>query len=290
MDRQRLSTRLLVLGIIVTLAGCMTSCSVPPPMDAWAFCGVHPDDPHAPTKVSTLAQVAGIDATFGPCLPPDWSTYSPATPGQRYASPETYRRLVMLNATVGMRTVVYDARLWNTDPQVRSSALDEWWSVRHHIAGFDLGDEYDPRGAEWQILVARWTLLVSETVPGIGVWPFTNHLGWDSALTKALTDLPGPMLSYDAYDVPESLRLACTYAPQRPLMCAVNALAHGPYRPTAQSVEQEMRDHREAGCEAILVFGGDRPINTPEFATDSLVTQTGQPTDLAAAVNRGANA
>jgi hypothetical protein len=51
-----------------------------------------------------------------------------------------------------------------------------------------------------------------------------------------------------------------------------------------------MRDHREAGCESILIFGGDRPINTPEFATDSLVTQTGQPTDLAAAVNRGANA
>lgn len=290
MDRQRLSTRLLLLGIILTLAGCMTACSVPPPVDAWAFCGVHPDDAHARAKVRTLAEVAGIDATFGPCLPPDWSTYSPPFPGQRYASPEVYHRLLRLNAEHGMRTVVYDARLWDADSFVRATARDEWWSVRQWVAGFDLGDEYDPRGGDWALLVERWHLLIAETVPELGVWPFTNHLGWDSALSRALVELPGPMLSFDAYHVPESLRLARTYGTQRPMMCAVNALAHGPYLPTAQSLEQTMRDHRDAGCEALLVFGGDRPIDTPGFTTDSLVTQTGAPTALAAAVKRGSNA
>lgn len=286
MTRQRFSTFALLLGILLTLAGCLTSCAVNPPVDAWAFCGVHPDDPHARAKTRTLAEVAQIDATFGPCLPPDWSSYSPANPGQRYASPETYHRLVRLNAEFGMRTVVYDARLWADDPGVRAMARDEWWTVRHWIAGFDMGDEFDPRGPEWAVLVERWNLLIAETVPDLKVWPFTNHLGWDSALTQALTDLPGPMLSYDAYDVAESLRLARTYSPQRPLMCAVNALTHGPFTPTPATLEQDMADHR-AHCDWLLVFGGDRPIDTPGFSTDSLVTQTGEPTDLAHAVARG---
>lgn len=261
---------------------------MPPPVDTWAFCGVHPDDPHAKAKVTTLATVAGIDATMGPCLPPDWSTYSPANPGQRYAEPEVYHRLVELNASVGMKTVVYDDRLWDSNPQIRTWARDEWWSVRQHIAGFDVGDEYDPNGPEWEILVSRWNLLIQEVVSDLNIWPYTNHLGWYSALTRAVTELLGPMLSYDAYDVPASLEIARTYAPQRPLMCAINTLRHGPYRPTPQNVEQAMRDHRTAGCEALLIFGGEQPINTPGFDHDSLVTDTGAPTPLAYAVARGA--
>lgn len=286
---RRLSTPLLLIGILAIIVGLVTSCSVRPPVDTWAFCGVHPDTPYAREKVRTLAEVAGIDATFGPCLPPDWSTYSPANPGQRYATPEVYHRLVRLNAEYGMQTVVYDARLWADDPLVRSHARDEWWTVRHHIAGFDVGDEYDPRSPEWDVLVNRWALLSQETVSELGIWPYTNHLGWESALDMALIYMPGPLLSYDSYDVTESLRVARKYADVRPLMCAINALAHGPYDPTPQSVEVAMLDHRDAGCESLLIFGGDKPINTPGFTTDSLVTGMGKPTPLASAVFRGAS-
>lgn len=285
---RRFSQPLLLLGILAIIVGLSTSCAIPPAVDAWAFCGVHPDDKHARAKVETLADVAQIDATFGPCLPPDWSSYTPAFPGQRYASPEVYHRLVRLNAEHGMQTVVYDSRLWDGDPLVRGSAIDEWWTVRHHIAGFDMGDEFDPR-AEWEILVERWNLLIAEVVPALGVWPFTNHLPWESALDRAVTDLPGPLLSFDSYDVAESLRLVRRYGSQRPLMCAVNALNHGPYAVTPESLETAMRDHRREGCDALLVFGGDKPIGTAGFESDSLVTPDGRPTNLARAVAVGAS-
>ena len=77
--------------------------------ETWAFCGVHPDAPYAAKAIHTLAASAGIDATFGPCMPPDWSTYTAAEPGGRYADPDTYFRLTVMNASEGMKTIVYDA-------------------------------------------------------------------------------------------------------------------------------------------------------------------------------------
>ena len=65
-----------------------------------------------------MALAGGIDATFGPCDIPDPNfkpPYSPAFTADRYVAPDVYMRLVQLNATVGMKTVVYDARLWSDD-------------------------------------------------------------------------------------------------------------------------------------------------------------------------------
>src|SRR3954462_14515500 len=94
--------------------------------ETWAFCGVHPDAPNAARSVETLARRAGIDATFGPCMPPDWATYTPAEPGRRYVDPPTYLRGAELNPSVGMKTIVYDARLWSADDGVRRAAIDFW--------------------------------------------------------------------------------------------------------------------------------------------------------------------
>ena len=38
-----------------------------------------------------------------------------------------------------------------------------------------------------------------------------------------------------------------------------------------------MQRHRAAGCDMILLFGGDMPIDTDGFVTPSLVNPTGRP-------------
>lgn len=279
---------------LVALAAC--SCArvgTTPPRteaDTWAFCGVHPADPYAQAKVATLANRAGIDATFGPCLPPDWTTYTTTNPGQRYADPATYARLVDLNAGVGMTTVVHDARVWSPDAQVRLEAVQFWQSRLRWIEAWDMGDEFDPAGPDWQVLIDRWQIVLEWVTPATGVGPFTNHLWW--SLDKALATLPGQdeHMSYDLYEMPESLAVAERFAGRTAnLMCAINALDHGPYRTSAWVVEAQMLDHRDAGCDSFLVFGGDMPINTPGFDVPSLVHPDGSPTPLADATRRGAS-
>jgi hypothetical protein len=254
----------------------------------WAFCGVHPDDPYAAQKVLSLSRDSGFAATFGPCLRPDMTTYTTAEPGRRYGTPELYKRLVQLNASVGMKTVVYDARLWSLDPSVVQEAYDQWWPYLPNIAAWDMGDEFDPNWPEqWNELVSRWDRM-QFVEDRTGIAPFTNHLGWESALDKALTDLPGKILSFDIYDVPTSLAMAREYDGLTPtLMCAVNALKHGPYSPTAVSLKKQMKEHRAAGCDMLLVFGGEMPIDTDGFVTPSAVTWNGKPTKLASAIYWG---
>jgi hypothetical protein len=165
-----------------------------------AFCGVHPDAPNASRAVNSLAVSAGIDATFGPAMPPDWSTYTPAEPGRRYADPDTYDRLTALNASVGMKTVVYDARLWSTDASIRQTAIDFWQPSIAWIRAFDLGDEFDPRTADWAELVARWRIMFDIVYPATGIGPFTNHLPDAEVLSRALVDMPeqAAHLSFDS--------------------------------------------------------------------------------------------
>src|SRR3954469_17771600 len=134
----------------------------PPPkkVDAWAWCGVHPDDPSALQAVMSMAKVAHIDATFGPCYTVT-STYNanykvtdPGVEGERsqyrYVSPQTYMRLVVLNAQAGMQTVVYDNRVWSPTKADRDAAVAFWTPVLEHIAAWDLGDEFEPsRQSDW---------------------------------------------------------------------------------------------------------------------------------------------
>lgn len=260
----------------------------PKQVPTWAFCGVHPDDPYAAKKVLSLSQNSGFTATFGPCLRPDMTTYTTAEPGQRYGTPELYKRLVQLNASVGMKTVVYDARLWSLDPTLVDQAIADWTPYFGSIAAWDMGDEFDPTYPEqWNELVFRWGRMQS-VMDRSGVAPFTNHLGWEWVLDKALTDLPGQILSFDIYDIPTSLATARKYDSLTPtLMCSVNALKHGSYFPTQSSVKKAMRDHRAAGCDMLLVFGGEMPIDTDGFVTPSAVTWNGKPTKLASGIYWG---
>src|SRR5262245_23106730 len=157
---------------------------VPKKIDAWAWCGVHPDDPSAQAAANSMAVAAGIDATFGPCYP--WFFgYSPQEPGvegqhtpYRYVSPQTYRRLLDINANAGMKTVVYDNRVWDDNPMVRQQAIDFWMPVKDHIAAWDLGDEFNPAAddGEWDILVERWNIVRQFVTPATGIQPYTNHL------------------------------------------------------------------------------------------------------------------
>src|SRR4029079_10738070 len=119
---------MLAIGVVAQPA----HAAVPTPpttVESLAWCGVSPDDPVAADAVRAMAMAGGIDATFGPCDIPDPNfkpPYSPAFTADRYVAPDVYMRLVQLNATVGMKTVVYDARLWADDFAIRDSAIAYW--------------------------------------------------------------------------------------------------------------------------------------------------------------------
>jgi hypothetical protein len=283
--------RTIALAAALTLA----SCAMIPPTDhttpqtpTIAFCGTNPNNPNAQTQANTLHQQAGIDATMGPCLPPDWATYSAANPGPRYLDPAGYMELVHINTAAGMTTYIYDARLWSADPVVRGEALAFWLPVAGELAGIDMGDEFGP--AEWPLLVARWDVVRATVTPVLGVEPFTNHLADPVVLERALTDLPGTVLSFDEYDVPVSTALAARFDGRIPvLVCAVNAMTFPGHTATPAMIRHDIRAHTAAGCDRILVFGGVTPEHTAGFDTPSLVDDAGLPTPLAAGVATGAS-
>ncbi|MEP7048433.1 MAG: hypothetical protein ABI949_17205 [Ilumatobacteraceae bacterium] len=263
----------------------------PQTVDTWAFCGVNPDDPVAATAVRAMAQAGGIDATFGPCNVPQ-PGYTPVDPKNRYVPPDTYMRLVLLNATVGMKTVVYDARLWSTATD-RDAALAFWKPVLTNIAAWDLGDEYNPATDQWQVLIERWSIMRAFVEPLTGVQPYVNFLPSAVALNKALTDLPGVerLLSFDQYGGDKGVALAQQFdARATKLMCAVNELDHQALFPTAKSVRSDMDTLKAAGCDQILVFGGFPVYETQKpyfFGTSTVVDPTGAPTDKAPATQEG---
>ena len=292
--RSFISHRLIVAVLPLCVAtGCVADpiASSRPSAETWAFCGVHPDEPTALKRAKTLATVAGIDASFGPCLPVDWATYTTANPGDRYMDPAGYKRALLNNAAAGMKTIVYDARIWSTSASVRQAAITFWQPHLANIRAWDMGDEFDPASPDWGVLVARWNLVLATVTPATGVGPFTNHLGNSGIMNQALVDMPAQAghLSYDAYDIPLSLALAAEFAPKiSHLMCAINALDHSRFRPTNLGIESQMLDHRDAGCDSFLIFGGDMPYGTDGFTTPSLVNSNGTPTWLAEAVYKGA--
>ncbi len=229
-------------------------------------------------------------------MPPDRSTYTTAEPGGRYVDPHTYLRLTVLNANVDMKTVVYDARLWSADAAVRQTGIDFWLPHVDWIRAFDMGDEFDPGGPDWPVLVARWHIMIEHVTPATGIGPFTNHLPFPEVLSRALLDMPEQRahLSFDSYDEAVALALANEFSGQvNHLMCAVNALRHGPYSPTSTRIVRQMHNLRLAGAGSFLIFGGATPYNwdltpDPAFGKTSLVRANGTATAWANAVLRGA--
>ena len=265
------------------------------PIDTWAWCGVHPNDPIAATAAMSMATVAGIDVTFGPCNDPfgaGWD-YSPAEPGDRYVTPALYRQLVDINASAGMKTVVYDNRMWSANAAVRTQAIDFWMPVVHHIAGWDMGDEFDPIGDEWPILISRWNQVLADATARTGVRPFTNHRRRDDlrqATDAALRDLPGAelLLSFANYDDDLGVAEAQSHdARVVKLMCGVNAFDHSLYTPTASTIRNDMAVLQAAGCDQFLIFGGQRVYDSDNFGDGSLVDRQGIATEWAPAVMEG---
>jgi hypothetical protein len=291
-------SRKIVGALSVPLAALTLAVALPPPTaaagqsvvpeaPAWAWCGVHPDDPHAAAAAKAMAEVAGIDATFGPCNVPS-AGYTPAFPADRYVDPATYRRLVAINAAAGMKTVVYDARLWSEEQAIRNAALDEWAPLYGSIAAWDLGDEFDPGSSEWPILVARWNTVLAVATARSGIRPYTNFL--PTALDQALTDLPGAanLLSFVNYEGDKGAATARRLdALAATLMCGVNAFTHWGFRPDERSIREDMISLRQAGCDQFLVFGGQPAYGSAEFGEESLVDRTGKPTAWAGAVMEG---
>ncbi|MGZ4700253.1 MAG: hypothetical protein ACXV98_03495 [Ilumatobacteraceae bacterium] len=284
----------IVLCVVTGLPARPASAAVlpapPRQVDTWAWCGVNPDAPTAATAVRAMAQAGGIDATFGPCDVPS-PDYTPVTPADRYVNPDVYMRLVLLNATVGMKTVVYDSNLWSHDPNVRLTAINFWRPVLANIAAWDLGDEYSPDPSQWNVLKDRWNILYTEVEPRTGVPPFANFL--PTTLSKALTDLPGVgrLLSFAKYDGDLGASLVQQFHSQAKLMCAVNAFTSGPAgSATPTSIRTGMDALKAAGCDQILVFGGSQVAETVtpfQFSNLSVVDPIGVPTSLAPAIQEG---
>jgi len=283
----------LAVGI-TTIAGACGSITVNSvtPAETAAFCGVHPDSPSAAAAVASLANVAGMDATFGPCMAPG-PAYSPSNNDGRYVDPDMYMKLVNLNASVGMKTYVYDARMWSEDPAIRTSAVEFWTPVFGYISGWDMGDEFAP-GYEMDILVARWKIVESL---GTGILPFTNHLPnrpeYGSAIDRWISQMPDAArqrISFDSYILEDAKTHAIWYRDHtNNLTCAINALKHAGYVITEASIEGDMAELRKVGCRSFLIFGGDVPIGTNGyFGTQSLVDANGAATSWALSVEKGA--
>lgn len=265
----------IAISLLTLLGACNQPPPKPPPVEVIAFCGVDPHDPHAARKAKTLAVKAGIDATMGPCLRPLFPGYTAAFPGQRYADRDTYAWLVDINASVGMKTYVYDPQVWN-DP---AEALAFWGSRLPWIAGWDMGDEFQE---EWSILKDRWATVVDNVSATTGIYPFTNHFSWMAE--QGLTDFG--QTSFDLYDVADAITLAEHLAPLTDkLTCAFNVLDP---LPTPSAVTWTMKALVNAGCDRLLAFGGEMPVNTDGFTSPSLVTWNGGATRLASAVLKGA--
>lgn len=271
---------IFLLAALITLT--------PPRAEVWAFCGAHPDDPKAAVIVDSLASEAGVTATFGPCMAPDWSSYSPASPGRRYVIPYTYRRLVELNAAHGLRTVVYDPRMWGT-PFQQNAAMRFWEPHMASIAAFDIGDEFDPTSDEWDELQRRY-----EALQTLGVRPYTNHLA--SAAQLGL-EIDHDFISFDQYDRDRGVSLATTLDPLvSTLMCAVNVLDPA-FSPTPELIRSTVADLRDAGCDQWLAFGGALPYDNDEdftpmqpFDQQSLVGPDGLATEWATALKEATDA
>ena len=258
-----------------------TAAPVPTKPRVWAFCGVHPDDPSAATAVVFL-HAAGVDATLGPCMPPPVG-YTAANTGTRYLDPLGYLHLVDVNAAAGLKTVVYDARVWSDDPALRQNARDYWASRASDIAAWDMGDEFNSTSPEWQVLVHRWNIVLATDT--LGIKPFTNMVpGADFAL--ALTDLQGwtDTASFDSYG--REVEYATKWSPYvTDLMCAINALDSAPFHPSYDLIKQTMLDTKAAGCDSFLIFGGHIPYDTAGFTGSSLVDSMGNLTPWGAAVH-----
>ena len=293
--RSRCSVALvIVLGLgtaaVAPSSSASAAASTPPQtVDVWAWCGVNPDVPEAAAAVRAMAQAGGVDATFGPCNIPK-QPYSPAFTSNRYVQPDVYMRLVLLNASVGMKTVVYDQRLWST-PQDRNGALAFWRPVLADIAAWDMGDEFNPNGPEWNTLIGRWNIMHGIVEGVTGIPPFTNFLPTTVALDKALTDLQGSerLLSFAKYDGDRGVSLAHAFdARATKLMCGVNELDFN-FVPTPASIRADMDTLKAAGCDQILDFGGfpvyDDPMHI--FGTVSTVDTSGAPTSRAPATQEG---
>ena len=262
----------------------------PQTVDTWAWCGVNPDVPEAATAVRAMAFAGGIDATFGPCNIPD-PLYTPVDPKNRYVAPDVYMRLVLLNATVGMKTVVYDARFWGA-PQDRTAAIAYWQPVLANIAAWDLGDEYGPPPSpQWNVLRSRWTIVHTIVEPATGVQPFANFLPDSDVLNLALTDLPGSerLMSFATYTGDLGAGLAQTFNSRAKLMCGVSELDHNGLVSTPVSIRSGMDSLKAAGCDQILVFGGFTVYDDPThfFGISSVVDPTGAPTNRAPATQEG---
>jgi len=237
-----------------------------------AFCGPDMGDRAVAAKALESMSKMGVDVVAERCKVPR-PGYTPATPQDRYATPDEYRRLAGLAAHYGMMTLVYDPALSATDRLTRATATVDWLPYREHVWAVDLGDEFDPRSPEqWGDLVGRWDR-VSDAFT-----PYTNHLPWLDAWVKASVDLDGPLYSFDEYDVDKAVVLADFLKDVPTLMCYVNAMTTVGKTATSESIATDSTRLVGAGCDIIGLFGGFPVYGTDDFGTTSLVDRFGNST------------
>jgi hypothetical protein len=274
------------VGVVLPPAAVQAAGTPPKQVETWAFCGLRPSDPSAAAAARSMA-AAGIDAAFGPCIDA-FPGYSADEPGRRYVSFADYRQLVDIYAEAGIKTVVYDKRVWSDDPLVRDAAFTYWEPVFDSIEAWDMGDEFNPGFAQWDTLIHRWNIVRSDIMVRSGIPPFTNHDR--NAIDDALTDLPGSevMTSFDVYTGDLGASFARQFGSRvQNLMCAINAYDHLGLTPTPDKIRDGMGDLIDAGCDSFLVFGGYPVYETKIFGSKSIVDRTGQATDWAAALLEG---
>jgi len=228
-----------------------------------AWCGIEPTDPRFAEKASALV-AAGVGAMHGPCRRPDWATYSAIEPGRRYMSADEYQQLVAAAAPFGLRVIVYDQRVWSSDPAERAAAIEQWRPAARsgELLAFDASDEINRD--QWPVLVERHDRYSTLVQPELAVPLFASHLPWMDQL--AARDVPAMVpLSVNTFWEQDSAALEARH-PGVPLHCTLDLAAFGPFNASPDSIEATVAAPWAAACHSWLVFNPTSDANPDLFA------------------------
>lgn len=275
-------TVFVILGVVYP----QSSGSAQTEVDVFAFCSPE----FGPTFQADLNAMVDIGVTVmhGPCRQPP-SDYSPLEPGVRYASVSEYRYLVISNAIRGVKTVVYDPRVWSESYSTRIEAIRYWKAYAYWIEAWDLGDEpninHEQAGKADETIgfSVRWSNM-RMVVHALGVEGLTNIppvLG-ERYMRNVLDNMfPGTeRIGFNIYKRKANLRWTKWFVENGYDPCPAIG-THGLFYSDPSQSAQQLTEVLDAGVTCVVLFPGAQvPANAPwawnPLVSDGKITKWGE--------------